>query len=133
MHRRHLINFGGVPDAAGAWLRTRPIIPALLAAVAGFWLFGPPPSSGQSAHSQRTHPAGSDAAIERFWIVYHGNDYGVIPEVQAELQGALNRDPDNATLYALLGATHFWHIGEYTRDSKADLSVLQQDMPTAVQ
>ena len=65
--------------------------------------------------------------------MYHGNDYGAIPEVQAELQGALNRDPANATLYALLGATHFWHIGEYTRDPKPEFSVLQQDMPTAVQ
>jgi hypothetical protein len=79
------------------------------------------------------HRAGSDTAIERFWSVYRGNDYGAISGVQAELQGALNRDPDNAMLYALLGATHFWHIGEYTRDPKPELNVLQQDMPTAVQ
>jgi len=34
MNRRHLINFGGVLSAAGTWLRTRPILPAALAAVA---------------------------------------------------------------------------------------------------
>lgn len=74
----------------------------------------------------------SDAAITRFWAVYHGNDYAKIPQVQAELQRAIQHDPDNPTLYALLGATHFWHIGEYMRDPNPDQKVLQQDMPTAV-
>src|SRR5262249_57043744 len=63
----------------------------------------------------------------------HANDYAAITDVQADLQAALNREPDNATLYALLGATHFWHIGEYARDPRPDLSALQQEMPTAVQ
>jgi len=74
----------------------------------------------------------SKAAIERFWTVYHGNDYEEIPEVQAQLNNALERDPDNATLDALLGATHFWHVGEFSRDPKPDMNVLQQDLPEAV-
>ena len=74
----------------------------------------------------------SSAAIEQFWKIYHGNQYGQIPEVQQQLQNAIDHDPDNSTLYALLGATHFWHIGEYTRDPNPNPAVLQQDMPTAV-
>jgi hypothetical protein len=74
----------------------------------------------------------SSAAIERFWKVYHGNQYSHIPEVQQQLQNAIDRDPDNSTLYALLGATHFWHYGEYTRDPNVNLGVLQQDLPNAV-
>jgi len=74
----------------------------------------------------------SSAAIERFWKVYHGNEYDQIPQVQQDLQNAIERDPDNSTLYALLGATHFWHIGEYKRDSHSDPSALQQDLPNAV-
>jgi hypothetical protein len=133
MNTTHLGNFGGVLGAACRWMRIKPIILTPLLGVAVFWLFGPARGAGQSAEPLRMHGGSSNAAIERFWAVYHGNDYGAISEVQAELQAALKRDPENATLNALLGATHFWHVGEYTRDPKPDLSVLQQDMPTAVQ
>jgi hypothetical protein len=75
----------------------------------------------------------SSAAIAHFWAIFHGNDYIAIPKVQAELQEAVERDPENVTLQALLGATHFWHVGEYTRDPNPNMTVLQQDMPTAVQ
>jgi hypothetical protein len=75
--------------------------------------------------------ASSNTAIADFWQVYHGNAYDRIPEVQVELESALQKDQINAQLYALLGATHFWHIGEYTRDAHPDLNVLQNDMPTA--
>ncbi len=54
----------------------------------------------------------TQAAIDRFWQVYHGNDYNGIPQVEAQLEQALAQDPNNATLHALLGASHFWHIGE---------------------
>jgi hypothetical protein len=74
----------------------------------------------------------SVVAIEEFWAIYHGNNYAAIPRVQAQLQGALKHNPENATLYALLGATYFWHFGEYTRDPHLDVKALQQDMPTAV-
>jgi hypothetical protein len=73
----------------------------------------------------------SNAAIEKFWAIYHGNDYDAIPETQEQLENAIRHDPDNPTLYALLGATHFWHVGELTRDPKPDQNVLAQDMPTA--
>jgi hypothetical protein len=73
----------------------------------------------------------SRAAIEKFWTIYHGNDYTAIPEVQRGLETAIQFDPGNPTLYALLGATHFWHVGEFTRDPKPQPSVLAQDMPTA--
>jgi hypothetical protein len=104
-------------------MMAKAIIPATLVGAAAFWLLGAGPLQTNSSH----------AAIEHFWAVYHGNDYGSIPAVQGELEAALNSDPDNATLYALLGATHFWHVGEYTRDPNPNPSVLQQDMPTAVQ
>ena len=74
----------------------------------------------------------SAAAIERFWAIYHGNDYAAIPRVQAQLQQAIGHDSNNPTLYALLGATYFWHFGEYTRDPNLDVKALQQDIPTAV-
>jgi hypothetical protein len=74
----------------------------------------------------------SSAAIKRFWKVYRGNEYDQIPQVQQQLQNAIDRDPENSTLYALLGATYFWHIGEYTRDPHLNPSVLQQDLPDAV-
>jgi hypothetical protein len=107
------------------------IIPAALFGVAAFWFFGAALSSGQGSEPGPANQRSSDAAIERFWAVYHGNDYDSISEVQSELESALQRDPNNATLYALLAATHFWHIGEYTRDPKPDPNVLHSDMPTA--
>jgi hypothetical protein len=133
MNKGNLIDFGGVLGVAGAWIRRRPIIPAALLGVAIFWPFGVTRSSGQSSEGARASRGSSEAAIERFWTVYHGNDYAAIPEVQSELQAAIGQDPNNPTLYALLGATHFWHIGEYTRDPKPDQNVLNQDMPTAAQ
>src|SRR6201990_121739 len=74
----------------------------------------------------------SRAAIDRFWQVYHGNDYAAIRQLDTQLEHAIRHDPNNPTLYALLGAAHFWHIGEYQRDAHPDPSVLQQDMPNAV-
>ena len=74
----------------------------------------------------------SEAAIKRFWSVYHGNDYNDIPQVQSQLQSAIEYDPGNPTLYALLGATHFWHIGEAARDPIPKDPALAQDMPDAV-
>ena len=91
-------------------------------------------SGGQSVSAQDNRGGGvSLTAIERFWTIYHGNDYDAIPEVQKELEAAIQSDPNNATLYALLGATHFWHVGEASRDpnAQADLKILAQDMPTA--
>ena len=75
----------------------------------------------------------SRAAIEKFWTIYHGNDYAGIPEAQKELETAVQSDPNNPTLYALLGATHFWHVGELTRDPNAlaDKQTFAQDMPAA--
>jgi hypothetical protein len=110
-----------------------PIVPAALLGLGVLWLFGAVSGSGQSRGAEPRHDAASAAAIERFWNIYHGNDYASIPDVQAELTAALQHDANNPTLYALLGATHFWHVGEYTRDPKPDPGVLQQDMPTAAQ
>jgi hypothetical protein len=74
----------------------------------------------------------SDAAIWEFWDAYHGNRFDQIPGVQKSLEQAIHLDSQNPTLYALLGATHFWHFGEASRDPNLDLNVLRQDMPTAV-
>ena len=91
-------------------------------------------SDGQPVPVQNNQGNGvSSTAIERFWTIYHGNAYDAIPEVQMELQTAIESDPYNPTLYALLGATHFWHVGEASRDpnAEADRQNFALDMPTA--
>jgi hypothetical protein len=133
MSTKHLGNFSSVLGAAHRWMRTKPIIPAALLGVAVFWLFGPARSAGQSVAPLRTLRGSSDAAIERFWTVYHANDYGAIPGVQAELHAALNRDPENATLYRCSARPTSGTSASNARDPKPDSSVLQQDMPLAVQ
>jgi hypothetical protein len=91
-------------------------------------------NGGQSVPAQNNQGNGvSSTAIERFWTIYHGNDYDAIPEVQMQLETAIESDPNNPTLYALLGATHFWHVGEASRDAnaKAERKIFALDMPTA--
>ena len=78
-------------------------------------------------------PSTTRAAVERFWATYHGNDYDAIPDLEVELTQAIEADPNNATLDALLGAAHFWHFGEYTRDPNATQAVLGADISSAVQ
>ncbi|HEX7159109.1 MAG TPA: hypothetical protein VF214_08855 [Edaphobacter sp.] len=112
----------------GVWLKARLVVVSMLFGVLALVITG---FSDGDEGLQARHDR-SRAAIERFWTVYHGNDYGAIPQVQAQLQDAIGHDPENPMLFALLGATHFWHIGEYKRDPNPDLKVLQQDMPTAV-
>jgi hypothetical protein len=114
---------------ATARLKERPFASAVLLCAAMVLLAGftwnPAGDDDQDGKTSR-------AAIKHFWDVYHGNDYNAIPQVQAELQQAIENDQDNPTLYALLGATHFWHIGEATRDAIPHDPVLAQDMPDAV-
>jgi hypothetical protein len=100
------------------------LVSAAMVLIAGF-TWNP---AGDNDQSQET----SRVAIEHFWAVYHGNDYNAIPGVQAELQQAIQNDQDNPTLYALLGAAHFWHIGEAARDPNPHDPALGQDMPDAV-
>src|SRR5713226_4105625 len=78
-------------------------------------------------------PTAARAAVDAFWRTYHNNDYAHIAEVQAALQAAIDLNPNNAELHALLGATHWWHVGEASRDLHPDPSVLSTDLPTAVQ
>jgi hypothetical protein len=129
----HTAGSGIIIAATNGSTRAKSAIPAVLVGLAAFWFFDVTLSSGQSAGAHRGTWEGSTAAIEQFWTTFHGNDYDSIPAVQAALQAALARDPENVTLTALLGATHFWHVGESTRDPRPDLNVLQQDMPIAVQ
>jgi hypothetical protein len=77
-------------------------------------------------------PSTSQAAIDRFWQIYHGNRYNEIPQAEAQLEQAIAREPNNPTLRALLGAAHFWHIGEAARDPNRNDPALVQDMPEAV-
>jgi hypothetical protein len=98
------------------------IVGAALLLTAGFaW----PPDGDAPRDSSR-------AAIVHFWHVYHGNEYSNIPQVEEELQRAIEEDPRNPTLHALLGAAHFWHIGEAARDPDRRDPALVQDMPDAV-
>jgi hypothetical protein len=116
------------------------LVAATLIAAAFFCFIGVGQSSGSGGEravpAQDEHGTGiSRAAIEKFWTIYHGNDYAAIPEAQEELQKAIQSDLNNPTLYALLGATHFWHVGEQTRDpnlqAPAHQKIFAQDMPTA--
>lgn len=132
MNKMRVPRFGKVLHTAGAWMRTKPIVPAVLL---GFALLSMAGFTHGLEEDDRLHEAdrsASKAAIERFWSIYHGNQYSAIPQVQAQLQSAIQLDPDNSTLYALLGATFFWHYGEYTRDPNLNLDVLRQDLPNAV-
>lgn len=74
----------------------------------------------------------SQTAIDRFWQAYHGNQYSAISDVESQLEQALRHDPDNPTLHALIGAAHFWHIGEAARDPNRTDPALASDMPDAV-
>jgi hypothetical protein len=106
------------------WIASALLLVAALMLVAGFaWN----PDADDEPQRQ-----GSEAAIRLFWAAYHANDYDAIPQVQTELQRAIQTDPNNPTLYALLGATHFWHIGEADRDAIPRDPKLAQDMPDAV-
>ena len=137
MHKESQIRPGSSFGAGSGFVKTRPMVAVALMATALFLFIGVAHSSGSggraaSAHGEHNADI-SEAAIEKFWTVYHGNDYDAIPEVQDELERAIRLDPRNPTLYALLGANHFWHVGELTRDPnwKAHQNVLAQDMPTA--
>jgi len=132
MNKVRVLMLHKVFHSAGAWMRATPMIPAVLSGIALLVLAGFASGAADDDHQNETDRSASKAAVERFWSIYHGNQYSAIPQVQAQLQGAIQRDPDNSTLYALLGATYFWHYGEYTRDTNLNLGVLQQDLPNAV-
>ena len=121
-----------------AFLKVKHLVAVVLMTAALFCFIGVRQSTGNSGGrsllAQGDQTTGiSRAAIEKFWTIYHGNDYAGIAEVQKELETAIQSDPNNPTLYALLGATHFWHVGEASRDPKAraDQNVFAHDMPTA--
>ena len=138
MHTEGQISPGQPVGQGITFVKAQPIVAATVVVAALFTLISvghtSGPNGGQSAPAQGDQSnAVSRAAIERFWTIYHGNDYDAIPEVQKELERAIQSDPNNPTLYALLGATHFWHLGEASRDpnAQADLKIFSQDMPTA--
>jgi len=138
MHERNQIKSGGALSSPGAFVKSRPVALAALLAVAVFGFIGVSHTAGKNLGrpaiaQERQDDSTSNAAINHFWAIYHGNDYDAIPQVQKQLEGAIQLDPDNPTLYALLGATHFWHVGESARDpnQQQDRSIFLQDMPTA--
>jgi len=112
-------------------VKARPFVATTLV---GFSLLSMAGFATQSpdANSQSESKDMTGAAIHRFWTAYHGNDYDAIPEVQEQLQAAIQNDAKNPTLHALLGASHFWHIGEAARDRIPNDPVLAQDMRDAV-
>jgi hypothetical protein len=129
MKGRMEARFNGAFRVAAASLNKNPFALALLLCVAMLMVAGFAWSPGDDDDQPRED---SQGAIRRFWAVYHGNDYNAIPQAQAELQRAIRNDPNNPTLYALLGATHFWHIGEAARDPNPRDPALAQDMRAAV-
>lgn len=78
----------------------KPIVLTLLLSAVLFTAMGFSRSSVEEDHHGERNE--SSAAIERFWNVYHGNEYDQIPQVQQELQNAVDHDPENSTLYAML-------------------------------
>jgi hypothetical protein len=118
-------------DEAWGRMKARPVVILLVSAAALLSMVGfasvPNYEDQQNEASSLTN-----TAMTRFWAVYHGNDYSEIPQVQEELNSAIQDDPNNPTLYALLGATHFWHVGEASRDPIPDDPELAQDMSQAV-
>jgi hypothetical protein len=81
-----------------------------------------------------TAAAVARAASDKFWNTYWGNDFVHIADVQSALQSAIDQNPTDGELYALLGATHWWHASEApARDPHPDMNVLSQDLPTALQ
>jgi hypothetical protein len=86
------------------------------------------PDAGDSAASS------AKTASDAFWNTYWANDYAGIPAVQSALQAALNENPRDANLTALLAATHWWHVSEAAaREKHPDPTVLNGDLPTALQ
>jgi len=136
MNGRNQLSYSGVFSAADEFLKARLILWAVLFGIVVLCFVGMRHSlasdDGLPVAAQAGANGNSDAAIEKFWSVYHGNDYHAMPEVQDQLDRAIRLDPGNPTLYAPLGATHFWHVGESSRDpTKQNLNLLGQDMATA--
>lgn len=136
MHSKDQLKPSRILHAGRALVKTGPIVSAALVAVVLLNFMGVGESFSKdrkdiASVQDESSPSVSDAAIERFWAIYHGNDYDAIPRAQSELEKAIQLDTNNPTLYALLGATHFWHVGEWMRDPKPDQNVLAEDMPTA--
>ncbi|HEY3625474.1 MAG TPA: hypothetical protein VGL00_04300 [Terracidiphilus sp.] len=137
MDAKNQIRRGGARSTVDSFIHARNAMMAVLIGIALLCgAVGVNAGSGQNqepAEPDREIPPGSsNAAIERFWTAYHGNDYGAIPAVEEKLQDAIQNDPNNPTLHALLGAAHFWHIGEASRDANRQDPVLAEDMPEAV-
>jgi hypothetical protein len=136
MNPRNQVKPGGLLQAVRAFVKANPtVLAALLGLVLGSFVAvryssGSDDEQSGAAEDLRDEST-SVAAIKNFWAIYHGNEYDQIPEAQAQLETAIQSDPDNPTLYALLGATHFWHVGEASRDQNPNPSVLLEDMPTA--
>ena len=128
---RCIRRISGMMTAAQIWTKKRPVVAVLLVGVVALFLTG---FANESAvqDSQSSAQDQTSAAITDFWKIYHGNDYDAIPQAQNELSAAIQNDPKNPTLYALLGATHFWHVGEDTRDPVKDDPTLVADMGNAV-
>jgi hypothetical protein len=133
MNGNNSVGVKGVLTAATLFLSRRPMSFTTLCSIVLLCLMV---TASSLADDENEPPPGvqkrSREAIAKFWTIYHGNDYGAIPQVQEQLGAAIQHDANNATLHALLGATYFWHVGESARDPKQDQRVLAQDMPTAV-
>jgi hypothetical protein len=112
------------------WTSKRRVILAMVTGVTVACAAGVTYNAGSDVDSSVAMSSGT--AIEKFWDIYHSNEYDKIPEAETKLAEAIRLDPNNPTLYALLGAAHFWHIGEAARDTNPHDSALASDMPNAV-
>jgi pterin-4a-carbinolamine dehydratase len=98
-----------------------------------FGMLGAACSSDDGATPDAGSPdALAKSASDKFWNVYWSNDYGHIGDVESALEAAIAQKPDEADLYGLLAAAHWWHVSESRRDPHPDQNVLVKDLPTAV-
>src|SRR4030088_1886890 len=87
MNKMRFPGLSRVLPTSNVWIRTKEIVTAVLSAIALIALAGF--ASGSADEDHEMDRGASKAAIERFWSVYHGNEYSAIPQVQAQLQNAL--------------------------------------------
>ena len=64
-------------------------------------------------------------ATQRFWDALHGDDYGQVNQVIADLTAAWRVDPKDPTVTRLLGASHGWKFMERGRANLKTKEVVQ--------
>ncbi len=81
-----------ISDAIRTRVRLKPVVVAVFA-VTGLLSLAGFASQSIIDDRQRSPNDMTDAAIDRFWAVFHGNDYSAIASVQRQLDAAVQANP----------------------------------------